>query len=348
MQEQMICDSEQLQAAEVLVRSRSSRALVGLLRLAVSLAVLYFIFYKVGVTAPLERVIGLDWRALLVAIGLFLGAMALHTKRWLIVLAARGYLWHFRSAFSEMWIGYFFNQLLPSSVGGDGVRALRQYRSGMPPAAVLRVILTERMFGFIACTLMGVLAVPVMVYMGSSEPTTTAVGVTVAAGLVGIIVLLHIDSPLFRFLPKRLVRELSEVRDAVRNRDTSAPAMAASVGMQLCIASMVGVLSLGLGLGANPLVVALLFQPVTLITLLPVTLAGWGIREGALVAVLAAVGVSSSEALPLSLCFGAIVLFVSIPGWFFLAARKVDGPQRAKHSVAQSEPMGRGARTSFP
>ena len=319
------------------MRSRLRQVLVGLLRLAVSFTILYLIFYKVGVTAPLERIVGLDWRALLVAVALILVAMVLHTKRWLIVLGARGYSWRFRIAFREIWLGYFFNQLLPSSVGGDGVRALRLYRSGMPTGAAVRAVLTERVFGFIACTFLGALAVPVMLLLAPTALATAVVGATIVAALVGILVLLHADSPLLNFLPKRITHELREMRYALRNSHCSYSAMAASFAMQLCIASAVGTLSIGLGLDVSPLLVAVLFQPVTLVTLLPVTLAGWGIREGALVAVLAAVGVPGSDALPLSLCFGAIVLFASIPGWIFLVAGKLVGPQldsTATHTAA--------------
>jgi uncharacterized protein (TIRG00374 family) len=302
--------------------------MVGVLRVGVSLAILYLIFYKVGVAAPLERIAGLDWRALLAATVLLVITMVLHAKRWLLVLSSSGYSWRFRSALSEMWIGYFFNQLLPSSVGGDGVRALRQYRSGVPAVTAVRVILTERVFGFIACTLLGVLAIPVMLRFAPTAAATAAVGITVVMGLVGILVLLNADSRLLDVLPKRLAHEVRLVGAALRHRNGSAAAMAVSFAMQLCIACMVGVLSLGLGVDANPLLVALLFQPVTLITLVPITLAGWGIREGALVAVLSAIGVPSSDALPLSLCFGALLLFVSLPGWFFLAVGKSVGPQR--------------------
>lgn len=316
------------------MRSRLKQVMVGLLRLGVSLAILYLIFYKVGVAGPLERIAGLDWRALLAATALLVVTMILHAKRWLIILSSSGYSWNFRSAFGELWIGYFFNQLLPSSVGGDGIRALRQYRFGVPAVTAVRVILAERVFGFIACTLLGVLAVPVMLRVAPAAPATAAVGITVAIGLVGILVLLHAESRLLGFLPKRFRHELRLVGNALRNRSSSASAMAVSFAMQICIASMVGILSLGLGVDANPLVVALLFQPVTLITLVPITLAGWGIREGALVAVLSAVGVPSSDALPLSLCFGAVLLFVSLPGWFFLAVGKAVGPQRDEHQTA--------------
>lgn len=328
MTDEMICEAAIREPAGVKLRSRVKRTMVGLLRVAISLGLLYLIFYKVGVTAPLERVVQLDWRALALASAMILLTIALHAKRWLIVLSMRGYSWNFRSALRETWIGYFFNQLLPSSVGGDGVRALRLYQSGVPGVAALRAVLTERVFGFIACTLLGVLAVPVMLSLAPTEPATIAVGVTVVMGLVGILFLLRGASPIFSFLPKRVEQELHQLSDALRNGTRSRLVLAVSFAMQLLIAGTVAVLSTGLGLSVHPLLVAVLFQPVTLITLVPVTLAGWGIREGALVAVLAAIGVSSEDSLPLSLCFGTLVLFASVPGGFLLAAGRAIAPRQ--------------------
>ena len=328
MTEEMICDAATPEPAEVKVRSRLKRTVVGLFRVAVSLGLLCIIFYKVGLATALERVVQVDWSALALASALILLTIAFHAKRWLIVVSMRGYSWRFRSALRETWIGYFFNQLLPSSVGGDGVRALRLYQSGIPVVIALRAVLTERIFGFIACTLLGVLAVPVMVSLAPSSPATIAVGLIVVMGLLGILFLLRGDLRVLSFLPVRIKNEIRQLSDALHNKTLSRWALAVSFAMQFLIAATVAVLSTGLGLSVHPILVAVLFQPVTLITLVPITLAGWGIREGALVAVLAAIGVSSEDALPLSLCFGTIVLFASVPGGLLLAAGKAVAPQR--------------------
>lgn len=61
--------------------SRLKQIPIGLLRLGVSVGLLYLIVSKVGLTAPLERVIGLDWPAVVGAAALILVTIALHTKR---------------------------------------------------------------------------------------------------------------------------------------------------------------------------------------------------------------------------------------------------------------------------
>ena len=64
-----------------------------------------------------------------------------------------------------------------------------------------------------------------------------------------------------------------------------------------------------------------LIQPVLLITSLPISIGGWGIREAAMIAIFALVGVPSSAAMVLSVQFGLLAMLVSTPGlvlWFML------------------------------
>ena len=65
-----------------------------------------------------------------------------------------------------------------------------------------------------------------------------------------------------------------------------------------------------------------------LISTLPISLAGWGVREGAMVAALTFVGVETSEALALSILFGLTLLVVSLLGAiFWLIKRRSKAPR---------------------
>jgi hypothetical protein len=61
-------------------------------------------------------------------------------------------------------------------------------------------------------------------------------------------------------------------------------------------------------------------QPVALITALPISVGGWGIRETAMIGILSLVGISTSAALSLSVQIGLLTILVTLPGaalWFF-------------------------------
>ena len=93
----------------------------------------------------------------------------------------------------------------------------------------------------------------------------------------------------------------------------------------------------------------MILPPVTLIQLLPVSLAGWGVRELALVVVLSSFGVSAEIALTISLLFGLLLIVTGLPGgliwltgWYIAPSGRV---------VALSYPSGEiisGSLRKFP
>ena len=70
----------------------------------------------------------------------------------------------------------------------------------------------------------------------------------------------------------------------------------------------------GLQLGLSVWDCLALFPAVILVTLIPISFAGWGIREGAKVALFAFAGLTADTTLALSLAFGVALLAASLPG----------------------------------
>ena len=73
-------------------------------------------------------------------------------------------------------------------------------------------------------------------------------------------------------------------------------------------------LCLALRVDLNIIDCFVLIPPVILITTIPISIAGWGVREGAMVAVLAYAGISEGDAFILSLLLGISILIASLPG----------------------------------
>jgi len=70
-----------------------------------------------------------------------------------------------------------------------------------------------------------------------------------------------------------------------------------------------------------------LMPPVMLVTTLPISIAGWGVREGAMVAAFAMVGVQADDALALSFLFGVTSIIFALPGgvlWLLMTDKKID------------------------
>ena len=75
-----------------------------------------------------------------------------------------------------------------------------------------------------------------------------------------------------------------------------------------------GFLALGLDLDVGLADCLVLIPPVLLITTLPISIAGWGVRELSMVAAFALIGVSDEGAVALSVLFGLVIAVMSLPG----------------------------------
>jgi hypothetical protein len=93
-----------------------------------------------------------------------------------------------------------------------------------------------------------------------------------------------------------------------------AAAVAIAAAGQVLVAAEAWCLSQSLHLGVPFFDFAMLMPPVMLLVALPISAGGWGVREGAMVAVLALVGVGSEPALLLSVELGLLWTLVSLPG----------------------------------
>ena len=74
----------------------------------------------------------------------------------------------------------------------------------------------------------------------------------------------------------------------------------------------------------------IIIPPVVLIMMLPISIAGWGLREGAMVVGFGLVGVAPSDALAISVCCGLASVITGLPGGLlWLWNRQAPAPEAA-------------------
>lgn len=278
-----------------------------------------------------------DWRrtidmllrsdpGLVVASGavLFFG-MYISTVKWsrlVRVVCVPIELWPLLRAY---WIGTFFNNYLPSSVGGDVVRVLA-LGTLAPMAPIAASVLVERITGIAA------MAVLAAVCLAMHTPTPAALGLAlwllvlaICAALVavwfggerllGAVARMTATAPrlVARFVGK-LVRVAADVATYRRAPGELAVALGWSflfygtlVLFQFAVLRAVGSnISLG-----NAAVVAPL---VPLVSLLPVTANGLGLAEGAFVLFYTQMGVPADQAFAAALLRRLVSTALSMPG----------------------------------
>src|SRR3954464_12575529 len=126
------------------------RILFSTLKILVSAALLYFALRKVNLAELFARidVSSLGWIGLAIAVTflqIFIGVL-----RWREISAECGATLPIRQAMRFNVIGTFFNQTLPSSIGGDAVRLWLVARSGHGWRAATYSLFVDRAGGLIA------------------------------------------------------------------------------------------------------------------------------------------------------------------------------------------------------
>jgi uncharacterized membrane protein YbhN (UPF0104 family) len=215
-------------------------------------------------------------------------------------------------------VGMFFNQVLPTGVGGDAVRVWRCCKLGIALGAAVRSILLDRACGYLVLILVYAASLPGLLRILSDPRQKAVVLIVLGAGLLGLFALLLLDCLPRWLLRLRLIAPIAELSRETRRLLTRPARCAAVLGLS---AVTIGLTILGFKLVADGVGSRLplgswimIVPPVTLIQLLPISLAGWGVREAALVVALASFGVPAEAALVTSVLLGLCLIVVGLPG----------------------------------
>ncbi|WFE75707.1 lysylphosphatidylglycerol synthase transmembrane domain-containing protein [Roseinatronobacter sp. S2] len=267
------------------------------LRLLASLAALSAVIWLVdpATLGPHLRGADMRWMALAVAV---LGAqVVVSALRWQVTAQALGVRLPTLWAICEYHLSVLGNTVLPGGVLGDVGRVARMRAHGGWRLAVGSVVI-ERLAGQVALACAAMLGVGwwALTQLGAAAVPVISLGVAVTVALVwgGV-----------RFLPDAVRRAVSAAwfapQFALRQLGYTAVILCCNLGGVWAAAQAVGV---QLGLGA-----ALFVIPLTLLAmLLPVSVNGWGLREGAALLLWPLVGVAGPQAVAASISFGLAAL----------------------------------------
>lgn len=259
------------------------RRILGLpIKVIVSLVLVAYLVYRYGGDAEFRHTLAhIAPKSFALAVGMLALGLVLLALRWKVLLEAAGVPLPLRTSIRLVFVGYFFNFFLPTTVGGDVARAL-----GVGSRASLTVVggsvLVERLLGFACLLAIGVVAsfgVPALVI------TRNALWIATAVFVVGTLVLLFAPLPRTKGegMVGRVVGGLSGVALQVRaygfRPAALAVALALSFAWQFALVLVNATLSNGLG-GIAPFGSLLALVPaVQAITMIPVSVGGLGVRE---------------------------------------------------------------------
>jgi glycosyltransferase 2 family protein len=265
----------------------------------------------------------------LLAIAILMLQTIIAAVRWRIILRKLIMHFSFNRVLGFLWIGLFFNQALPSNVGGDAFRGYCIFKNGHSVGKSSLCILLDRMFGMTGLIIFLILSLPLMFDLISDNEIQWGVIVVVTSAFAIICLSLMLD-----LLPKKIahfkvVKGLfafsKEGRKQMFSIYPGVVLIAISMSIHLISIAAVIVLSKGMSLDFEWYSMLFVIPFTILASAIPISIAGWGVRESVMIVSLGYLGIAPEQALVLSILYGLIMLVVSIPGLVFWL--------RGKHSI---------------
>jgi glycosyltransferase 2 family protein len=221
----------------------------------------------------------------------------------------------------------YFNLLLPTSVGGDVVRAWYLNGGSGRRLRSVAAVLLDRINGVIvlvalACVSSLFVQADVPAWMLWSAWACLAAGV---AGICGLALLTRMN-----LLPAARREQLSMMMSLAKSPGPLAISTLCSVFVQVANVAIVWLIGMGLGVPIPFAYCCVLVPMVSLITMLPIGINGIGLREQSMVIFLAPIAVPESLAVSLSLLWFAVSLAVSLLGGLVYLFGSFPRPQTAE------------------
>lgn len=294
------------------------KALSLLIKAAVSGLLLYLALSSVNVAAVVERLSQIDARWIAFGLLLLLLQIFILALRWRLIVIHCGAGISPAQAYRFSMIATFFNQTLPSSVGGDAMRIWLLGKQTNWRVAAYSVLL-DRVVGVVALALLVVACLPWTLDL-VRDPIGRAALLVIGGSLIaGGLVFVALSSERLHILQRwSLTRHLAAAATVARTILRSPRVLAIIFGMSIVIhlisASVGWCAARAVDADVSLLQAVFLVPPVLLVTVIPISIAGWGVREGAMVAAFAYAGLSQGDGLIVSLLFGAGFLVVGAIG----------------------------------
>ncbi|HMA57913.1 MAG TPA: lysylphosphatidylglycerol synthase transmembrane domain-containing protein [Pseudolabrys sp.] len=295
------------------------RTLLLLAKAATSILLLYFSLRWVNLDALTGRLNRLDPGWMITALFLMSTQIVLLSARWRKIAISCGTDMGFAAALQINFIAAFFNQVLPSTVGGDGVRIWLVARRGAGWASATYSVFLDRIFGVFVLALVVIACLPWTLQL-IHEPVARAVLLILAFGAITAPLMLLSAGTRVRpwFARWMVTRHLSAAAEAAggvcRSRRSAAIVIGCSIMIHLLTISAAWCCVKAVAAPVSFAHVLFLMPPVLLIASAPISIAGWGVRESSMIAAFAYAGLAESDGLTLSILFGAVSFAIGVIG----------------------------------
>lgn len=309
-------------------------------KVCVSAGLITWLIMRANLSEVMTVLARANWAILVPAFFLFFVGYSVTAARWSILQRSLGGSIRYWFLVKSFMVAMFFNNFLPSTMGGDAIRMYDTYRAGSSKTVAVAAVLMDRIVGVTALLIFAMVGLYFGEYAGFGE-FGFVTGVMIAAGcaLLGLVFLVFMPWSLVDYL-ESLVQRLPKlvsgfgnslifaIRAFRKHRLSLLAAFVLSLVLQSIVVFYHWLVGLALGLDVALMAYFLIVPIAIIMMMLPISINGIGVREGLFVLLLGSQGVTESEGLAYAwILYGAILLQGVCGGIVFALRAEADRPK---------------------
>ena len=303
------------------------------MRLGVSAALLYFVLRSIDLSAFRQRVMSMNLAWLALALIVYAGQQMIGVWRWDRLLRAQHVEVEKKKLAESIWVSMFFNNFLPSNIGGDVVRITDTAPEAGSKTLATTVVLVDRALGLTALLVVAAVGAFVASLTGIDVPGSRWLWLACAALIASAIFVIampdfvgHLLAPV-RALNKPWVTERAQRLEQAVLRFGKAPAVVAgafggAIVVQVTVVAFYLLTAKGLSVPL-PILLGAVLIPVSLaVQMAPISINGFGVREAVFAFFFRRFGLPADAAVALSLVSTGMVMGLSLIGGLLFVKRR--------------------------
>jgi len=297
-------------------------------KLIITIVILVYLLSLVPLNEYRHVLMLLSIKSVISILMLVIGQVFLLASRWYLLAKYQGSTLSISGAIYGILMSFFFSQGLPASIGGDAFRLWWHRREGIATDSALKIIFFDRIYGLFSLVILCLMSLILLVNLlgiHSYFISLSIVVVVIGGGLVllfmpwqlGLSARFNLYS--YCIIPKirPILHWIIGIRDTLRKQSiavTTALLMLSMVTHTLVVTQIYVIGHCFSPEKINMLLCFAAVPPALLVSYMPFSIAGWGVREASMVIAFGFFGIAASIAILVSLTIGMSVFAISLLG----------------------------------
>jgi glycosyltransferase 2 family protein len=291
-------------------------------RLAVLVALLTYIVVKVSLRGIQQELAHANWPLIFLGVIFLSLQIPVAAWRWCLILRQLGSELHGMAAMRLVFVGLFLSQVLPGAAAGDPARIWLTVKEGLGLRGALNSVALDRLMMLAVLLLLAGVTILALPDWPTLQHVQWAAALLIACSLGGVALVMIADRLPASLQRWRIFRAASylaiDARTAFLNWRTGPFLLLLSVLSYLNMSASMDLFAMALGQRTEFWAFFLVSLPIILVSILPLSIGGWGTREVTAAALFGTLGIPAPAAVLTSALYGVAATLISLPGAFFL------------------------------